>query len=109
MTTNINEILQNQIAANDIVIYAKGSKDVPMCGFSNAVIQIFKNLDVDFTVHNVLADGEIWQGIKSYNNWPTIPQIFVKQEFVGGCDIVREMYETGELQQLLQDKGLIAA
>ena len=80
---------------------------VLLCGFSAAVIQILNTLDVDFKAVDVLKDSELREGIKSFTNWPTIPQLYVKGEFVGGCDIVREMYETGELQKLFADKGLL--
>lgn len=101
--------IQKDIDANDVVLYMKGTASFPMCGFSAAVVQVLSQLGVQFKDVNVLEDDEIRQGIKDFSNWPTIPQLYVKGEFVGGCDIIREMYETGELQQLMTDKGLIAA
>lgn len=103
------ERIQKDIGSNDVVLYMKGTASFPMCGFSAAVVQVLSQLGVQFKDVNVLEDDEIRQGIKEFSNWPTIPQLYVKGEFVGGCDIVREMYETGELQQLMTDKGLIAA
>lgn len=103
------ERIQKDISTNDVVLYMKGTAIFPMCGFSAAVVQALSQLGVAFKDINVLEDDEIRQGIKDFSNWPTIPQLYVKGEFVGGCDIIREMYETGELQQLMTDKGLIAA
>lgn len=99
--------IREDISSHDIVLYMKGNAQFPMCGFSAAVVQILNALDVNFKAVDVLKDSELREGIKSFTNWPTIPQLYVKGEFVGGCDIVREMYETGELQQLLVDKGLL--
>jgi len=91
---------------NDVVLYMKGTPVFPQCGFSSTVVQVFDYLGVDYESFNVLEDAEIRQAIKDYNNWPTIPQVFVKGEFIGGCDIVREMFESGELRALLTDKGV---
>ncbi|MEP1229822.1 MAG: Grx4 family monothiol glutaredoxin [Litorimonas sp.] len=91
---------------NDVVLYMKGTPVFPQCGFSSTVVQVLDYLDLDYESVNVLEDPEIRQGIKDYNNWPTIPQLFVKGEFVGGCDIIREMFETGELRTMLTDKGI---
>jgi monothiol glutaredoxin len=99
--------IREDITSHDVVLYMKGNVQFPMCGFSSAVVQILNALDVNFKAVDVLKDSELREGIKSFTNWPTIPQLYVKGEFVGGCDIVREMYETGELQKLLTDKGLI--
>ena len=99
--------IREDITSHDVVLYMKGNAQFPMCGFSSAVVQILNALDVNFKAVDVLKDNELREGIKSFTNWPTIPQLYVKGEFVGGCDIVREMYETGELQKLLTDKGLI--
>lgn len=99
--------IREDISSHDIVLYMKGNAQFPMCGFSAAVVQILNALDVNFKAVDVLKDSELREGIKSFTNWPTIPQLYVKGEFVGGCDIVREMYEAGELQQLLVDKGLL--
>ncbi|MBY0272602.1 MAG: Grx4 family monothiol glutaredoxin [Alphaproteobacteria bacterium] len=99
--------IREEISSHDIVLYMKGNAQFPMCGFSAAVVQILNTLDVNFKAIDVLKDSELREGIKSFTNWPTIPQLYVKGEFIGGCDIVREMYETGELQKLLADKGIL--
>ena len=91
---------------NDVVLYMKGSPVFPQCGFSAAVVQVLTHLGIKFKGIDVLQDPGLRQGVKSYTNWPTIPQLYVKGEFVGGCDIVREMFETGELQQMFSDKGV---
>lgn len=101
--------IQQDLNDNDIVLYMKGTPAMPMCGFSAAVCQVLSSIGVAFKGVNVLDDDAIRQGIKEFTNWPTIPQLYVRGEFVGGCDIVREMYESGELQALFKDKGLIAA
>lgn len=101
------ERIQRELQNHDVVLYMKGTAIFPMCGFSAAVVQILSQLEIPFKDINVLEDSEIRQGIKNFANWPTIPQLYVKSEFVGGCDIVREMYEAGELQQLLTEKGLL--
>jgi monothiol glutaredoxin len=98
--------IQNEIDSNPIVLFMKGVPNAPQCGFSAAVCQALMLAGVEFKGVNVLADMEIREGIKQYSNWPTIPQLYVKGEFVGGCDIVREMYQSGELQQLFADKGI---
>ena len=97
------------VAANDVVLYMKGTPTFPQCGFSSTVVQVFDYLGVDYASVNVLEDMDIRQGIKEVNNWPTIPQVFVKGEFIGGCDIVREMFESGELRTLLTEKGVAMA
>lgn len=99
--------IQDTVEGNDVVLYMKGTKIFPQCGFSAAVVQVLHHLGVDFHDINVLADESVRQGIKEFSNWPTIPQLYIKGEFVGGCDIVREMYESGELQDLLKEKDLI--
>ncbi|MBX9620864.1 MAG: Grx4 family monothiol glutaredoxin [Alphaproteobacteria bacterium] len=99
--------IREDISSHDIVLYMKGNAQFPMCGFSAAVVQILNVLDVNFKAVDVLKDSELREDIKSFTNWPTIPQLYIKGEFIGGCDIVREMYETGELQQLLVKKGLL--
>ncbi|MCB1650775.1 MAG: Grx4 family monothiol glutaredoxin [Alphaproteobacteria bacterium] len=101
--------IQKEIDNNDIVLFMKGEAAFPQCGFSSLVVQVLSQLGVPFKDINVLEDNELRQGIKDFTNWPTIPQLYVKGEFIGGCDIVREMYESGELQDLLKDKGLLAA
>ena len=99
---HINEIIKN----NNVVLFMKGTPDMPQCGFSMAVSNVLKHLDVQFTGINVLEDEKIRNGIKEYSNWPTVPQLYVKEEFVGGCDIVKEMFEKKELQKLFEDKNI---
>jgi monothiol glutaredoxin len=97
------------VEGHDVVLFMKGTPARPQCGFSSVVVQILDHLGVDYHDVNVLADESVRQGIKAYADWPTIPQLYVKGEFVGGCDIVREMFETGELKPFLADKGVLAA
>lgn len=104
--TAINEFIGNEIASNDVVLFMKGTPDFPQCGFSGQVVQILNYLGVDYKGINVLADDDLRQGIKDYSNWPTIPQLYVKGEFVGGCDIIREMFQQGELQSHLSQSGV---
>jgi len=101
--------IQQEIDENDVVLFMKGTPMFPQCGFSAAVVQVLSALGVKFKGVNVLETDELRQGIKEFSNWPTIPQLYVKGEFVGGCDIVREMASTGELQQLLESKGVTPA
>ena len=103
---DIHDWIRKQVAANDVVLFMKGTKTFPQCGFSSQVAQILAHMGVDFKDVNVLEDMGIREGIKSFTNWPTVPQLYVKGEFVGGCDIVREMFQAGELQSLMKDKGL---
>lgn len=103
---SVFEKIRQDIEATPVILYMKGSPESPMCGFSSVVVQILNKLDVPFKGVNVLEDPEIREGIKEYTKWPTIPQLYIKGEFVGGCDIVREMYESGELQSYLEDKDL---
>ena len=98
--------IDSTVKANDVVLFMKGTKQFPQCGFSGQVVQILDYVGADYTDVNVLDDMDIREGIKTYSNWPTIPQLYVKGEFVGGCDIVREMFQAGELQQLMADKGI---
>ena len=100
--TNINEKIKDIINKNDVVLFMKGTSEMPQCGFSMTVCNILKELKVKFSGVNVLADPEIRQGIKDFSNWPTVPQLYVKGEFIGGCDIAKEMYEKGELQKILK-------
>lgn len=100
------ERIQTEVDANDVLLFMKGTPVFPQCGFSAAVIQVLSHLQVKFSSINVLEDPDIRDGIKQYSDWPTIPQLYVKGEFVGGCDIIREMYETGELKTFLEEKGL---
>ena len=104
--TDANATIQNEIASQDVVVFMKGTPQMPQCGFSGQVVQILNYLGVPFKGVNVLADQSIREGIKAFSNWPTIPQIYVKGEFVGGCDITREMFQSGELQQFLAEKGI---
>ena len=100
------DAIKNTIAQNDVVLFMKGVAAQPRCGFSNQVVQILDHLGVEFRDVDVLTDDAIRQGVKDYANWPTIPQLYVKGEFIGGCDIVREMFQTGELRALLDEKGV---
>ena len=100
------EKIQNIISSSDVVLFMKGTPDMPQCGFSMAVVNALKHLDVKFDGVNVLEDEEIRNGIKTFSDWPTIPQLYVKGEFIGGCDIVKEMFEKKELQALLDDKKI---
>jgi monothiol glutaredoxin len=106
--TNILDEIKTIIEQNDVVLFMKGSKDFPQCGFSATVSHILNTLGVSFVDIDILKDPELRQGIKEFSDWPTIPQLYVKGEFIGGCDIVKEMMQAGELQQLLKDKGIIA-
>ena len=103
---SIEQFIESEVKSNDVVLFMKGTPQFPMCGFSGQVVQILDYLGVPFKGLNVLESDELRQGIKSYSNWPTIPQLYVKGEFVGGCDIVREMFQAGELQQFLKDKAV---
>ncbi|MBO6920134.1 MAG: Grx4 family monothiol glutaredoxin [Rhizobiaceae bacterium] len=102
----IADLIDNEVKTNDVVVFMKGTPDFPQCGFSGQVVQIMNYLGVPYKGINVLADDELRQGIKDYSNWPTIPQLYVKGEFLGGCDIVREMFQSQELQQHLEANGL---
>jgi monothiol glutaredoxin len=104
--SDINARIDEQVKNNDVFLYMKGTPDFPMCGFSGRVVQILNYLGIDYNSANVLEDQELREGIKAYANWPTIPQLYVKGEFVGGADIVTEMFQAGELQQHLADKGI---
>ena len=105
--TTAQDAIKSTIENNDVVLFMKGTPVFPQCGFSSVVARVLDHLQVDFESVNVLEDDGIRQGIKEFSNWPTIPQLYIKGEFVGGCDIVKEMFETGELQTYLRDKGLI--
>ena len=106
MDSTVHNRIQQEITDTPVVLFMKGSPVFPQCGFSAAVVQILSQIGVKFKGVDVLSDPQIRQGIKEFSNWPTIPQLYVKGEFIGGCDIVREMYETGELQQVLEEKGV---
>jgi monothiol glutaredoxin len=105
---DVQDWIGKTVAANDVVLFMKGRKGMPQCGFSMQVDQILSLMGVDYKDINVLDDMGVREGIKAFSNWPTIPQLYVKGEFVGGCDIVREMYEAGELQELMAEKGITA-
>jgi monothiol glutaredoxin len=102
----IEQFIDNEVKSNDVVLFMKGTPQFPMCGFSGQVVQILDHLGVTYKGLNVLDSEELRNAIKTYSNWPTIPQLYVKGEFVGGCDIVREMFQAGELQQTLKEKGV---
>ena len=102
----IKEKIKNLINDNQVCLFMKGTPDAPQCGFSMAVTNVLKHLNVDFKGINVLEDENLRQGIKDFSDWPTIPQLYIKKEFIGGCDIIKEMYENGELKKILEDKGI---
>jgi monothiol glutaredoxin len=106
-TSPVQAFIQTTVAENPVVLFMKGTADQPMCGFSAMVVQILDHVGVDYATVNVLSSDELRQGIKSFSNWPTIPQLYVKGEFVGGCDIVKEMFQAGELKPLLAEKGVL--
>ena len=106
MTDQTTQMIQSTIDENSVVLFMKGSKEMPQCGFSSAVVNALAYLEVDFKDVNVLEDGELRDGIKVFSDWPTIPQLYIKGEFVGGCDIVKEMFESGELTNYLKDKQI---
>tara|TARA_Y100001960_G_C14025332_1_gene518014 strand:+ start:181 stop:510 length:330 start_codon:yes stop_codon:yes gene_type:complete len=107
MDENINDWISKQIASTDVVLFMKGTPESPQCGFSSQVVQILNYLGIEFSSINVLEDEEIRNGIKEYTNWPTIPQLYIKSEFIGGADIVREMFEENELKEFLEEKGIV--
>ena len=109
MDSTVQDRIRDQIAEAPVVLFMKGTPVFPQCGFSAAVVQILSHLGIKFKGIDVLADPSVRQGIKEFSSWPTIPQLYVKGEFVGGCDIIREMFETGELEQLFKDKGVTLA
>ena len=109
MTDTVHHQIKSTIETNDVVLFMKGTPVFPQCGFSSVVARVLDHLQVDFESVNVLEDGGVREGIKAFSNWPTIPQLYIKGEFVGGCDIIKEMFETGELQTYLREKGLIEA
>jgi len=107
MSNSAHDRIQNEVASSDVLLFMKGTPVFPQCGFSAAVVQILSNTGVKFKAIDVLKDPEIRQGIKDFSNWPTIPQLYVKGEFVGGCDILREMYENEELGPFFAEKGIV--
>ena len=106
MDQQTNDLIKSEIENNDVCLFMKGTPDAPQCGFSMAVVNIFKILELNFKSVNVLENQNIREGIKTYSDWPTIPQLYVKNEFIGGCDIIKEMYENGELAGLLESKNI---
>ena len=107
MDQQTNDLIKNEIENNEVCLFMKGTPDAPQCGFSMATSNILKILEVNFKGINVLENQNLREGIKIYSDWPTIPQLYVKNEFIGGCDIVKEMYESGELAKLFEAKGII--
>ena len=106
MEQQTNDLISKEIEGNEVCLFMKGTPDAPQCGFSMAVSNMLKILEVNFKGVNVLENEKLRQGIKEFSDWPTIPQLYIKKEFVGGCDIVKEMYENGELKKVLEDKGI---
>jgi len=106
MNENVNDKINKLIENNDVCLFMKGTPEVPQCGFSLAVSNVLKHLDVNFKGINVLEDNEIREGIKNFSDWPTVPQLYIKKEFIGGCDIVKEMFEKKELQKKLSEKKI---
>jgi monothiol glutaredoxin len=106
MDITVHDRIHQQVADNPVVLFMKGTPVFPQCGFSATVVQILSHMGVKFKGIDVLADSSVREGIKEFSSWPTIPQLYVKGEFVGGCDIIREMFETGELQQMFEEKGV---
>ncbi len=106
MDPQTKELIENSINANEVCLFMKGTPDAPECGFSMAVANMLKILEVNFKSVNVLSNQNIREGIKKFSEWPTVPQLYVKKEFVGGCDIIKEMFENGELKKLLEDKQI---
>ncbi len=105
----MHDLIKNQVESNDVILFMKGTPQFPQCGFSGRVVQILDHLGVNFVGVNVLENGELREGVKSFSNWPTIPQLYIKGEFIGGCDIVTEMFQQGELKQHLENKGIQAS
>ena len=103
---DVNDKIKKLNKSNEVVLYMKGNPTFPQCGFSSTVVQILKHIGVNFQSYDVLQDEELREGIKNYSSWPTIPQLYVKEEFIGGCDIIREMFESGELKQYFNDKKI---
>ena len=106
MEQKTKDLITNEINNNEICLFMKGTPDAPQCGFSMAVTNILKILEVNFKAVNVLEDQTLREGIKIFSDWPTIPQLYIKKEFVGGCDIIKEMYESGEIKKVFDDKGI---
>ena len=106
MDDQIKNLIQNHIDNNDVCLFMKGTPDAPQCGFSMAVANLLKILEVNYKGVNVLEDQSLREGIKTFSDWPTIPQLYIKKEFIGGCDIIKEMFESGELKKVFDDKGI---
>ena len=106
MDQQTNDLISKEIEGNEVCLFMKGTPDAPQCGFSMAVSNMLKILEVNFKGVNVLENQNLREGIKEFSEWPTIPQLYIKKEFIGGCDIVKEMYENGELKKILEDKGI---
>jgi monothiol glutaredoxin len=106
MDQKVKDLISNEIDNNEVCLFMKGTPDAPQCGFSMAVSNMLKILEVNYKGINVLEDQSLREGIKTFSDWPTIPQLYIKKEFVGGCDIIKEMYENGELKKILEDKGV---
>lgn len=109
MSDEVQTTIDQAVKGHDVLLFMKGTPTFPQCGFSSTVVQILDVVGAEYTATNVLENQDIREGIKTYSDWPTIPQLYVKGEFVGGCDIIREMYESGELKTLLQEKGVALA
>jgi monothiol glutaredoxin len=107
MTSKIFNAIESLIKENNVVLFMKGTKSAPMCGFSGLVVQVLKKFNIDFQEVNILEDPEMRQGIKDFSQWPTLPQLYIKGEFIGGADIVKEMYQSGEFETLLSEKNLL--
>ena len=106
MSEDVQTAIDKAVKGNDVMLFMKGTPTFPQCGFSSVVVQVLDYLGVDYIATNVLEDQAVREGIKLYSDWPTIPQLYVKGEFVGGCDIIKEMFENGELKQYMADKGI---
>ncbi|AGF75963.1 Grx4 family monothiol glutaredoxin [Bartonella vinsonii] len=104
--STVHDFIDNEIKKNDVILFMKGTPDAPQCGFSGQVVQILDYLGLDYKGINILTSDELRQGIKDYSNWPTIPQLYIKGEFIGGCDIVKEMFQNNELQEFLKEKNI---
>ena len=107
MEQQIKDLINNEISNNEVCLFMKGTPDAPQCGFSMAVSNMLKILEVNYKGINVLENQSLREGIKEFSDWPTVPQLYIKNEFVGGCDIVKEMYENGELKKILENKGIV--
>ena len=105
-TDHVSQNIENEINSNDGVLFMKGTPVFPMCGFSAAIVQVLSDIGVKFSSINVLDSDEMREGIKTFSNWPTIPQLYIKEEFIGGCDIIKEMYDSGELKELFNTRGI---